>query len=164
MDDAITIYQTDDRNIIYTNYTNIKHASMRSYDCSAGASFIVWINALMVKTCPVRQPSRSRFRKAFSGNCGHLRISCAEWLPDFKIPKAHLIEKRTSQSLRPAMPPICKRNAETHAWHPNVLKDLGECSTIPSAKCSFTSSCGCLSATLSMILVSQSLLARVQNR
>ena len=83
------------------------------------------------KTCPVREPSRSRFRKVFSGNCGHLRISCAEWLPDFKTPKAHLIEKRTSQSLHPAMPPICKRNAETHAWHPNVLKDLGESAQSP---------------------------------
>lgn len=38
LDDAITIYQTDDRNITYTNCTNIKHASMRSYDYSAGAS------------------------------------------------------------------------------------------------------------------------------
>ena len=44
MDDAINIYQTDDRNIVYTNHTNIKHASMRSYDYSAGASLCHCMN------------------------------------------------------------------------------------------------------------------------
>lgn len=100
---------------------------------------------------------KKQIQESFLWKLRALKIYCAEWLP---VDQQQTSEFKNWIETQPPNPCVlqCHQSAkETLRQVHGILcsEGLGGISTIPSAKCSFTSCCGCLSATLSMIPLSQ---------